>query len=70
MKEITDEQLERKVASQNRRSQRQELSRLIYEHLSTKSVLRFRSTVGTMRRASKQMAMQNSQVVRREAATS
>ena len=59
--ELTDEQLERRVAKQNRRSWRNKAYRDIYRILSQQSYMRLRSTAGTMKAAAKKIAMALSQ---------
>jgi hypothetical protein len=62
---LTDRKLEIRVAKHNRRLWRNEAYRKLYKALSTGSVLRFRSTPGTIKASAKKIVMQVSQRERR-----
>jgi len=65
MKQYSDTKLESKVASQNRRAERNEMQKKVFKHLSENSAMRFRSTPGTIHAAAKAMVMRWSQRVRK-----
>lgn len=64
---LNDEQLEKRVAKQNRRLVRNSRYRHFYKILSERSVMRLRSMPGTIRAAAKMIAMRMSQAERKAA---
>jgi hypothetical protein len=65
MREYSDRKLESKVASQNRRVDRNEMQKKVFKHLSENSAMRFRSTPGTIHAAAKAIVMFWSQRLRK-----